>query len=275
MPQNKEPRFFIYEGETLDPNWPGYNFVIETTVTDLSSYKDLFAPVSGEIAIGEATAGYLTIPEVPDRILKHIPKAKFIAILRDPADRAYSAYLMDVMNGLDDIQLALVVKNYEADQQLPVEIRMRRAYASYIRAGFYYQGLKRYYQRFGPHQLGVFFYEDFKQDPEKFVRKVFGFLEIDQAFQPNFGQRYNVGRYPRHRRWHALAVSQNPVKHAFKRIFPAPVRERLSQILIGSNLLKPPPLSLKLRSELIDIYRQEIHQLQDLFNRDLGSWLKV
>lgn len=275
MPQNKEPRFFIYEGGSIDPNWPGYNFIKNKTVTDLPGYQELYRPVTNEIAIGEATAGYLSNPGVPDRILKHIPDAKFIAILRDPAERAYSAFLMDIRNGLDNVQLSEAVERYYAKKEPPSDILRQRAYISYIRAGFYYQGLTRYYQRFDSDQIGVFFFEDFKRDPACLVRNVFGFLDVDQAFQPNMGKRYNVSLVPRNRRWNRLAVGQNLAKRLIKRIVPVEARKRISKIVIGSNLIQPAPISRELRSDLIEIYRQDILRLQDMCDRDLSLWLKV
>ncbi len=61
--------------------------------TDIDAYRKLFKNVTNQVAIGEASISYLYIAKSVERIKHYIPKAKLIAILRDPAERAYSNYL--------------------------------------------------------------------------------------------------------------------------------------------------------------------------------------
>jgi hypothetical protein len=60
----------------------------------------VFAGVNGEKAIGEASTAYLYVPKAPERIKHYVPQAKLFAILRNPADRAYSAYVHLIRDGL-------------------------------------------------------------------------------------------------------------------------------------------------------------------------------
>jgi len=62
-------------------------------ITNLEAYQALFDGVSGEKAIGEASPSYLVEPKAPVRIQRYIPKTKMIAMLRNPAERAYSHFL--------------------------------------------------------------------------------------------------------------------------------------------------------------------------------------
>ena len=39
------------------------------------------------------------------------------------------------------------------------------------------------------------------------------------------------------------------------------------------NMIQIPPLSSELKSELTDIFRDDIQKLEKLINRDLSSWL--
>src|SRR5918998_2242905 len=94
MSPNKEPNFFAFEGEKLDFRAPsdieGLN---RHAVTEIEEYQALFDGVSGEKAIGEASHWYMYKPEASGRIKHHLPEAKLIAVLRDPAERAYSEFL--------------------------------------------------------------------------------------------------------------------------------------------------------------------------------------
>jgi len=57
----------------------------------LSFYESLF--VETNKFQGDGTADYMMHPFVPERINKHFPNIKLIALLRDPVDRAFSHYL--------------------------------------------------------------------------------------------------------------------------------------------------------------------------------------
>jgi hypothetical protein len=67
-----------------------------------------------------------------------------------------------------------------------------------------------------------------------------------------------------------------PAASLFKPLVPAAVRPEVAAIvnhLQRRALVKPPLLEPAARAELIDIYRQDILQLQDLLQRDLSAWL--
>ena len=72
---------------------------------DLNEYLSLFKNVTTEKMIGEASAAYLTSPESPERIREVVPDAKFIIMLRNPIDRAYSLYNWMACNGYEPIEI--------------------------------------------------------------------------------------------------------------------------------------------------------------------------
>jgi hypothetical protein len=56
--------------------------------------------VDGQRTItGEASPSYLFDPQVPERMARIVPEARLIALLRNPVDRAYSHYQMEVRRG--------------------------------------------------------------------------------------------------------------------------------------------------------------------------------
>jgi hypothetical protein len=48
---------------------------------------------------GEASPSYLFDPQVPERMARVVPEARLIVLLRNPVDRAYSHYQMEVRRG--------------------------------------------------------------------------------------------------------------------------------------------------------------------------------
>src|SRR3981081_2706317 len=88
MSTPKEPTFFGYEGQTLAFSGPGdQNRAFHAPyITDFAAYTALFDRVGSENAIGEASVHYLYLPGAPKSIKHHIPDAKLLAVLRNPAD---------------------------------------------------------------------------------------------------------------------------------------------------------------------------------------------
>ena len=97
MSPRKEPHFF----EGMHSDSTGQRATLP--VTDLADYQALFEGVTDEKAIGEASASYLYSPKAPALIKRSIPEARLIAVLRNPADRAYSNFLHCVRTGREAI----------------------------------------------------------------------------------------------------------------------------------------------------------------------------
>jgi hypothetical protein len=62
-------------------------------------YLRLFDGATDEVAIGEASVCYVWSPTAARNIAARIPNARIVAVLRHPADRAWSQYLHGVANG--------------------------------------------------------------------------------------------------------------------------------------------------------------------------------
>ena len=96
----KEPRFFALEGKEVNYQGPS-QVVNQKAINTIDEYEKLFAGVTDEVAIGEASTLYLYSPEAPAKIKQYIPQVKLIAILRNPIDRAYSGYCHLVRDGYE------------------------------------------------------------------------------------------------------------------------------------------------------------------------------
>ena len=265
----KEPNFFALEGGRPDYRGPDDEERINRrSITDLDGYEALFAAASGEKAIGEASPMYLRSEKAPKGIKRRVPEARLIAILRDPAERAYSAYLNQRRDGREPLGFADAL---EAEAE-----RGRNNWApgwQYRLGGFYHAQLSRYYDLFGREQIRVYLYEELKADPLGMVRDVFGFLGVDDSFAPDTSLKHNVSGIPSSRLLHAFFKRPNPAKAALKPFFPKKVRRRLSMGAQNRNLQKAPPLDPETRRTLVEAYREDILKLQGLIGQDLSAWL--
>ena len=84
----KEPRFFAFEGRTLDFRGPGDEELNASAVTSIEDYEALFEGRSTEKAIGEMSHLYLYCEGTASRIRRRIPDLKLVAVLRHTAREA-------------------------------------------------------------------------------------------------------------------------------------------------------------------------------------------
>ena len=270
MSPEKETNFFALEGEKLDFRSPGAQERIHRwSVTSIEDYRALFEGVRREKAIGEASPLYLYSPKAVERIRHHVPEARLIAVLRNPAERAYSSFLHMVRNGREpfsDFGRAL-----EAEEQ---RIRSNWEWSWHHKnLGFYHAQLSRYYATFRREQIRVYLYEDFNEDPLGVLRDVFGFLGVDTSFTPKMTLRYQATGIPRYKTLDAFLRTPNPFKSALKPFLPKKFRRYVNRYLQNHTLVKP-PFPKEARRQLVEAYREDVLKLQGLIGRDLSSWLR-
>jgi hypothetical protein len=271
---NREPNFFIVEGQQDIPyRGPGDRETLQGWdgwVSTMRRYEELFAGVTTEKAIGEGSTWYIYDEHAPQGIRRHVPRAKLIAVLRNPVDRAYSAFTMLARDGRE------TTTNF-AEALAAEDVRVRANWEPlwhYRRMGLYSEQLRRYFGLFDPAQLRVVIYDDFNTRPGEVLRELFEFLEVDPTFVPDVSQRRNVSYVPKNATYNRLIAGQNPLKAAVKAVLPVGLRRRVKDSLQSSNLTAPTPLAPEIRQQLMDVFRSDILQVQDLLHRDLSHWLR-
>lgn len=267
----KEPHFFAFEGEPPLFAGPLGDSYRRRTVWQAGAYAALFAAATSQRAIGEASVGYLFMSHAPGRIRRQLPASRLIAILRQPADRAYSSYLMMRSRPLDPAATFEEALAQEArgarEGWLPV---FRHKELSH-----YCAYLGRYYALFPAEQIKVCLYEDWQSQPLALLQDIFRFLRVDDSFIPQI-PRSNVSYTYRSHGFHQFArrpQGLDPILH------PLLVRARSGLLRVLRwvdkrwNVITPPPIQPETRTRLTAEFREEILRLQALTDRDLSHWL--
>jgi hypothetical protein len=274
MSPNREPNFFVAEGQEQIPYCgPGDREAFEALdmwICSLERYEQLFEAAAGYNAIGEGTAWYLYFPEAAERIKRHIPHARLVAILRNPAERAYSAYSMllgDGRESLSDFSQALAAEGKRAKGGWDPLYR-------YVDMGFYAKQLRNYFHLFSNEQVKCCIYDDFVEHPANVLHEIFQFLAVDPSFTPDTSRRRNVSMVPRSRTFHRLITGSYGLKQAMKRVLPTPIRRSIRGRLVAHNLRRPDPLDPAIRARLVEIFRPDVVELEALIGRDLSAWLR-
>lgn len=134
----------------------------------------------------EATPNYLSDPRVPGRVAPLIPTAKFVVLLRDPAERAESHWNHLHRDGREARSMEQIVSDeltwpdppsHQSDQEMTAWLRTHVLYH-----GFYALHLRRWFSLFDRSQFLVLFSEtELFADPASATVKVQEFLGLDPA----------------------------------------------------------------------------------------------
>lgn len=268
----KEPHFFSFTSETKKTKGPGDT--VSVAITDIAEYESLFDGVKDEKAIGEASPTYIYQPQAPERIHQLIPDVKIIAILRNPAERAFSAYMhvvRDRRETANGFAHALAMENNRINENWgPIW--------HYKNGGFYYQQLRRYFDLFPRDNIKIFLHEDFRKDQKSLLRDIFKFLEVDTSFEPDISVKFNVSGEQKNRFIHTLTLmlfeTPNPIRWFSRNLIPERLRWKVTNHIRRLNLKKQ-SIPQDIKTDLIKQYQEDILQLEDLINRDLSNWLEL
>ncbi|HLE09559.1 MAG TPA: sulfotransferase domain-containing protein, partial [Thermodesulfobacteriota bacterium] len=185
MSEPKEPRFFEAEYHR------GLDFYRER----------YFSKYNGEKLTGDANPFNLYMPYVPERIRSANPDARFIILLRNPVDRAFShwwhmyyrkskkrerehlSFEEAIMADYERIQNGLKLNTPEE-----IENHMRKVgrsslglYRRYLDAGYYGEQIERYYKYFPKERFKIFLFEEMIEDPMAAVKETCEFLGVDSG----------------------------------------------------------------------------------------------
>jgi hypothetical protein len=262
MAEDKEPWFFGRDPAFCGPTTPKYR--------DLGEYLALFDAARPGQVCGEATAKYLVSPTAAAELAALNPAARIVAILREPADFVRSLHLHRVRWGTEP---ALRLRDALAAE--PGRPPLGR-YSTYIR---YVEQIERYRAVFPAEQVLVLVYDDYRRDNIETLRRVFGFLGVDDRFpvQPERHNQAAGARFPTAgRALAAVAHGRGPVagalKVAVKGATPRRARRGAVRLLYRRVLFtEPPPADEELMAELRTRFAPEVHELGAYLGRDLAS----
>lgn len=151
---------------------------------------------AGEPAVVfESSPYYLFHPAAAGRIARTLPGVRAIVLLRDPVERAYSAYTHEFGRGyetetferaleLEDERLAGEEQRLLADASYASHAHRHQAY---LQRGMFVDQLERLTSALGPEHVHVVDAEDFFTDPQPVWDDISSFLGLS-PFRPHFEQ---------------------------------------------------------------------------------------
>lgn len=137
---------------------------------------------------GEASPYYLYHPLVPQRVQGLVPNARFLAVLRNPVDRAFSQYQMVRRRGWEPLSFEEALDREQerlaAVERLPEDARYKEAAHrnySYTARGRYAEQLERWFGLYPREQFLILNSERFYADTAAAMDRVLQFLGMPSA----------------------------------------------------------------------------------------------
>jgi hypothetical protein len=247
MPSIKEPRFFAFRGARDRLRYP-----IET----LEEYAALFRDTKGAKAIGEASSVYMASPVAAERIRALIPDVKLIFSLREPVQRTFSIYHMNLRaRGTNEGKDFL--------QAMASDHMLRRKY---------HECLAPFFEKFPRENIKIILFESLSDSTEETVRSLYDFIGVRTDFLPDL-KVSNPGGVPRSKVLHRI-MSNDRLRLAARTLFPEAAIERLKSMRNRNLVRDRMVMTEKERATAYAFFEEDILRTQDLVGIDLSHWLQ-
>ena len=249
MSPNKEPNYFSVSTHFKPSKKP---------IRDKKKYLSLFEKVKDEKIIGEASPSYLSDPEAPKLIHEIVPDARILISLRDPVERAYSAYLMVLRRRFIKKSFSQQMENTLSNEILPSEKMLTR--------GLYFNPVQKYLDIFGQKQVKIIIFEEFIKNPKTLIEEILEFLGYNkplETFENEVHNPYAVVRSPVTR-----YIFQNDTVRKFAQIIPSSFRRFLKEKVMLKQQPKP-KMNEEVKKKLVNFYHNDVEKLKILLGRDL------
>ena len=224
---------------------------------DYEQYHSQFTKKNRHKVIGESTPIYTYWKPAAKRIFEYNKDMKFIILLRNPIERAYSqwnketnnfhSYAHKQLEAVESLPFyeAIIQEESRCAEALPLQHR----YYSYIDRGMYSKQLNRILKYFPRNQLLVLKSDWLKLNTVETMSKIYYFLNVNNHSLPEFNMK-------------TPEISDDTVSPVN---FP-----QKTPFNTGSYAR---PISEREYNYLANCFEMEIRQLEELLGWDCSSWL--
>jgi hypothetical protein len=262
-PSFKEPHFFD---------------IPENFNNGLQWYEKTYFKKTDKKIIADFTPSYFFDKNAPRRIFESLgANMKFLVIVRNPVDRAYSHYLHSKRDHheVEDFEKSLELELSRLNQYEQQSDYLFYLRHSYIHQGLYSRMLERYLQYFSlDNFLFISFEDEFLKERDVTIKKILDFLEIDNSAVLNTDIRSNPSSKEKSKNLKKLMNKRGWWRDMVRFMIPdiqlrQIIRNRIQRINIIE--FKAQQLSQELRSELLEKYfKQDILNLERILNKEMN-----
>ena len=265
FPELKEPRYFSHGSVVLPQKGPGDYTVDQKLVATWDDYCAIYEGLENTF-IGDASSEHLynyksVIPET----LKRLGDIPIILMLRNPVDRSYSAYNNLVRDGRETLPFEQALEKEEERKEANFDEMWH-----YTSVSKYSKSVDAFKANFS--KVKVLIFEEFIENPEKYVAEIFDFMGAPQLERVNTAITYSKSGKPKSKLITLLfgrnSSLGNTIRNIVFSILGRTNVERLGKYLISVNK----ELSKDIRIRLFEYFASDIEELEKVLGRDLNLW---
>jgi hypothetical protein len=247
----KEINFLSWPGpEAAAASVPWVRFPVKT----LEQYQALFSGARDRVAVDVSPSCFYS-PAAIERIRTFVPEAGLLVVLRDPVQRAYSAYLNRLR------------KRYETRPPEEALVPGDRA----VDNGFYSPRLEAFLDAFGAERLRIWLFDDLRDRTGPTMAQVLDHLGVSSSVPLDLATAHNRSTV------HRSSTLQKAVPRLDHRWRLARRVPRWAWALATKawsvTQASPPPLPTVVERRLRDLYAEDVQRVAVLIGRDLTAWL--
>lgn len=268
LPKEKETHFF----DNGDINYSN----------GLSWYSNAyFSETKQQKSIGEISTNYMFLDYIPKRIYEELgADTKLIFMLRNPADRAYSQFMMNRQNFFETITFEKALA-LEEDRILKSE--HNKKIFGYKQRGLYAKQVKNFLKYFPKEQMFFIIFEtDFIKDKEKTIHRLCQFLDLP-PYNFNLNIQKNIMSHPGSKLIHSILYEPSFawLRKPLKILIDSKQKREWLKFKVRSlnrkKMTAKNTQSIKKETyiQLQQYFQDDIQTLEQLIHKDLSHWLRM
>lgn len=252
----------IYMSPIKEPNYFSCNTVPDDhpicPIRNKNKYLALFKKATNENLIGEGSVAYFNDPESPKLIHQTIPKALILISLRDPVERVYSDYLMNVRMGW-------ITSTFHEVIHIDSEHRKKNVNSLFsLGTSLYSSHVKRYFDTFSKKQVKILMFEEFIQNPKETLNALLISFGLNQHFDGYEEEIFNP--YQEVRGPIAQYILSPKIGRFAERVIPSAVRKFVRKNFLLKKVPKP-QMNQEDKLFLQNFFRDDVRKLENLLKR--------
>lgn len=244
----------------------------------VAAFHRYFSHYSPGQTILAKNVGVFTDLQAMQYLREHNPEVRIIVLLRNPVDRAYSAYWYARQKGWEPVSSFDEAIWLKSDR---FKDPILQRHCAYLERGSYTKWIKQTYRHFPKENVWVYLFEKLKADPGSICRDVFQRLGLSEDLvEINVSTHvWNRAAFPRSISL-AKVVFQprglGPLRLILRKFLPDRARDRIKDWISQMNRIPftCPPMSPETRQKLVEYYQPLNQELSELLGVDLSHWNK-
>jgi hypothetical protein len=267
LTEPKEPHYFALAGTTPAFTGPGDRTTINRlAVPDREDYLRLYQAARPDQVRGEASVSTMYYPAAVSRVREMNPAARLVCMLRDPVDRAFSAYGFMRTRGwepCDTFEEAL------ADEPRRIVEGWHHIW-HYTAMSRYGEQLQHVLDVFPGEQVLVLRHEDMAADPDAVLTRVYAHLGVPPVPRTVAPDPHRSGE-PRSRFLGRVVSTHHPLKKLLSPVVPTAVRRRLRRQIVARNIVRT-SYRPETRRALVATLGPDLDLLERVTGLDVTAW---